>query len=361
MEIQTCLRCNLPIRRNSGCICTSPNGRIYNPNEPEYLKPSTAELPLRWLTLFMERREIYRYRGDFFAYALNNRNEVVQINELENYFDLKCEVLGAPEPYIRRHYSYLLYSIVKGEVEKSISLMNVALSTSDYTQGKHLLHRYIRGYDDILQNMRKIEKPSDNYDALQNAFDGLNTFLELEKGYYFPDKLIESKSNPTKQNNKKQKQLNGNPPNKAENIEPHELKEEKDQKPYFRPIEVNIIFDLIKDYFDIKQQNQLKKILQGKSIKSPLLFNGNGNQLTDTFKKLFESEFIINCLKQDLENWILMNFRYMFRGVEKMFTTDYLDKCISRNYYHCKNPIIKINQGVILKNTEPYKKHIKKY
>lgn len=188
MATQYCLRCNLPIRRDCDCICTSPNLRIYDPNEPDYLKPSTADQPLLWLTLFMERREVYRFRGDFFAYALSNPNKVIQINEFENYFDLKHEVHGAPEPYIRHHYSECLYSIVKGQVEKSISLIKVALNTSDYMKGKHLIYRCIRVYDDIMHNMKKIEKPSDTYDALQNAFDDLNTFLENEKSYYISAK-----------------------------------------------------------------------------------------------------------------------------------------------------------------------------
>lgn len=190
MENQICLRCNLPISRERGCICTSPNWRIYDPSEQEYLKPSTSDLPLKWLTTFMDRREIFRFRGAFFAPALNNPENILEINENENTFDVKVNYEGGtPKPSERHHYSSFLGNILSSQVKQSLQLMRDKLSTCDKEQGRHLLYTYLKNFETIEYNMRMIQRPSDQYDALEYAFLKLVEFFDKEKLYYFKDEI----------------------------------------------------------------------------------------------------------------------------------------------------------------------------
>jgi hypothetical protein len=57
----------LPISDQKGCICTSPNWRVFYPDEQEYLIDSTIEDPIAWIKSFYNRGEKYRFRGEFFT------------------------------------------------------------------------------------------------------------------------------------------------------------------------------------------------------------------------------------------------------------------------------------------------------
>ena len=125
-----------------------------------------------------------------------------------------------------------------------------------------------------------------------------------------------------------------------------------DLKPIFKPEALQTIFDHLKDFFSSEQQTQFKLILQtGNNTGGPLIFNDNGNRLADAFKQLKEKDFITGCDKLQLQKWIAQNFRYTSLKRVKTFTPDYIEKCISRNYYPCKNPLFKIVNGQIQANT----------
>lgn len=133
-------------------------------------------------------------------------------------------------------------------------------------------------------------------------------------------------------------------------------------KPVLKPEAVQTVFEIIKDFFSTEQQPDLKQVIETGNIASKkLLFKGNGNRLTDTFKKLIEHDFITGCQKQDLINWIISNFTFTQQNKVKAFIYDTVEKTISRNYYPCKSPLIEIRNGQIQKVEQPRKRKQSKY
>lgn len=125
-------------------------------------------------------------------------------------------------------------------------------------------------------------------------------------------------------------------------------------KPIFNLKAGQVVFEIIKDFFSTEQQTVLLHLIETGNIASEkLLFKGNGNRLTDTFKKLIEHDFITGCKKQDLIKWIISNFSFLHNGKEKKFVYDTVEKTVSRNYFPCKNPLIEVKNGVIQKVIHP--------
>lgn len=143
-------------------------------------------------------------------------------------------------------------------------------------------------------------------------------------------------------------------------IEPPQQAETKTEqetielKPVLKPEAVQIVFDILKNYFSPEHQTELKTVIEtGNKTSKKLLFKGNGNRLTDTFKKLIEHDFITGCRKQDLINWIISNFTFTQQNKVKAFVYDTVEKTISRNYYPCKSPLIEIKNGQIQRFEQP--------
>jgi hypothetical protein len=140
---------------------------------------------------------------------------------------------------------------------------------------------------------------------------------------------------------------------------PHQTETKTEQetielKPILKPEAVQIVFDIIKDFFSPEHQTELKQVIEtGNKVGKKLLFKGNGNRLTDTFKKLIEHDFITGCQKQDLINWIISNFTFTQKNKVKAFVYDTVEKTISRNYYPCKSPLIEIKNGQIQRTEQP--------
>ena len=125
-------------------------------------------------------------------------------------------------------------------------------------------------------------------------------------------------------------------------------------KPVLKPEAVQVVFDIIKDYFPPEQQAELKQVLEtGNNANNKLLFEDNGNRLTDTFKKLYEHNFITGCQKKDLINWITRNFSFIHRGKINDFILGTVERTISRNNSPCRWPLIEIKNGQILKAEQP--------
>jgi len=113
---------------------------------------------------------------------------------------------------------------------------------------------------------------------------------------------------------------------------------------------IPIIFEILKDFFDARSQNEFKTILETfGNTNEKLNFKSNGNQLADTFKKLFDNHFITGLQKNDLINWIALNFNFLYRSKVTDFKTKTLELIISGNQNPCKNPIIEIKNGQISK------------
>ena len=127
-----------------------------------------------------------------------------------------------------------------------------------------------------------------------------------------------------------------------------------------KPEVVQVVFDIIKGFFEVEQQSELKQILEtgNNSGNKKLLFKDSGNRLTDTFKKLIEHDFITGCQKRYLINWIVSNFEYVKSGESSAFVYKVVEQTISGQKTPCKSPLIEIKNGQIQKvETARVKKH----
>lgn len=132
--------------------------------------------------------------------------------------------------------------------------------------------------------------------------------------------------------------------------------------PILKPDVVQIVFEILKDYFTLEDQTEFKQILEtGNRASRVLTFKENGNRLTDTFKKLFEHNFIVGWQKKAVIDWIVSNFKFTHRGEPKPFTFDTVAKTINRNNNPCKNPLINIINGQIQISDKPRIKKQSKY
>lgn len=98
---------------------------------------------------------------------------------------------------------------------------------------------------------------------------------------------------------------------------------------------------LMKAYFydaDYVKLNVLAKIHV--SPETRLVFKGNGNQLADAFKQLYEANLIKGCKKSDLEKWIAKHFLYATGDKPKEYTEGWLSVVISTDTKFCKSPIL---------------------
>lgn len=121
-------------------------------------------------------------------------------------------------------------------------------------------------------------------------------------------------------------------------------------KPNINKETANDVFIILQGYFDTSQHTELSSLLKnGNDSKSKLLFRAQGNKLTDTFKQLYEANLLTGCQKKDLQNWIVSNFQYLNKKQPTDFNYKTVEKNVSSNEYPCKNPIIKIENGKVLR------------
>ncbi|MEC5173902.1 hypothetical protein [Chryseobacterium nepalense] len=124
----------------------------------------------------------------------------------------------------------------------------------------------------------------------------------------------------------------------------------KQIKPTIQKETVETVFAILKDFFDIEEHKEFKKILTTlENTNEKLTFKSFGNQFADTFKKLFENNLIVGCQKTDLINWIVLNFNFIYRNKVKEFKTKTVEPIISGKLTPCKKPIIEVKNGKILK------------
>lgn len=103
--------------------------------------------------------------------------------------------------------------------------------------------------------------------------------------------------------------------------------------------------ELIKSYFSPNDQKHLLPLIKNNELPiSPLVFHGNGNQLVDAFKQLYEANLIVGCNKGELEEWIGANFEYVYRNRQKAFPANYLNAMISSNSKPCQSPILDVKK-----------------
>lgn len=119
--------------------------------------------------------------------------------------------------------------------------------------------------------------------------------------------------------------------------------------PVFKKKYIDDILKIFDGYFSEQHFGLLKALLNGTQQLEKLLFEDNGNKLANAFRQLWENQIITGCNKSELERWILKNFKYKYRGIQKDFTEHYLNDLISTNTKPCKSRIIEIS----LENDKP--------
>lgn len=125
--------------------------------------------------------------------------------------------------------------------------------------------------------------------------------------------------------------------------------------PQFAKSIIDEVLDILKEHFEENQHLSLRKLLEnGSTPPSKLYFLNNGNKLLDTFKKLIESNLITNCNKAELEKWIYTHFKFRNRITKE--SQNYKLKTINDTISNktskppCKNPLLSIVNGVIIKD-----------
>jgi hypothetical protein len=112
-------------------------------------------------------------------------------------------------------------------------------------------------------------------------------------------------------------------------------------KPCFKTDSIEMITKDLNAFFEVNQHAQLKQIIEtGGKANEKLLFRDNGNRLTDYFRRLYKEDTITGCNKKELINWIVKNFKYIYRESEKDFIFKTVEKIISGTGQPCKNPVI---------------------
>lgn len=110
----------------------------------------------------------------------------------------------------------------------------------------------------------------------------------------------------------------------------------------------NELIEILKDYFRKEQISDFENlIITGSRESQKLVFEGNSNQLTDSFKLLFEKKLIIGFTKEKLKTWLFDNFQVLIKGKVSDLNKETLHKSISGKRYPCKKPIIKYENGKI--------------
>ncbi len=139
-------------------------------------------------------------------------------------------------------------------------------------------------------------------------------------------------------------------PDTSDTPDTPDTSEPLDIKPTFDPDSILDFYKIHIGFFNEEDRTLLLKLLEtGDDLAARILFKSNGNRLTDSFKKMIEHNLITGCQKIDLQTWISNNFSFLYRNTIKLFTEDYIEKCISRDYYPCQSPLIEIVNGKIQK------------
>ncbi len=113
--------------------------------------------------------------------------------------------------------------------------------------------------------------------------------------------------------------------------------------PKFSEQFIGDFLQLMKTYFSEAHHTQLTTLINTNTQpENQLIFKGNGNQLADVFKQLYEANIIVGCKKTDLEKWIAKHFLYATGDVPKEYTEGWLSSIISTDTKFCKSPIMVI-------------------
>jgi len=261
----------------------------------------------------------YNINNDDFFYACNKERKIYSGQDGQNKY-----WANEPKEKFETFDELILYAVKMESIDVANNIKFEAVkSLHNYKFNSYLRNIKLVGWENFKEYQIHLTK--------RNWIEYYNFYLK-ERGNFKKDKELEKKSW------------------QPDSFQIKTEQETIEIKPVLKPEAVQNVFEIIKDFFNIKQQADLIEVIATGNIASEkLLFKGNGNRLTDTFKKLIEHDFITGCQKQDLINWIISNFTFIKQGKEQAFVYDTVEKTISRNNYPCKTPLIEIKNGQIQK------------
>lgn len=93
------------------------------------------------------------------------------------------------------------------------------------------------------------------------------------------------------------------------------------------------LFSSLKPYFTDNTHSLLEKLLNSESTStgSKIVFNQSGICLTYFLKELYNKQIIISNSKTTIQNWLIENFQYKYRGSIKDFTANTIQKTLFRD------------------------------
>lgn len=222
--------------------------------------------------------------------------------------------------------------------------------TDSITKINELLNDCIQLEEDSLQRF----EPSINW-AIRDVCVSIKRINNSIASFHPSIKVTDTKHDSVIKSNSINKETGVNTKNKEQENTEQELNEclmaafDPKEKPIeLKPEAVEPLFEILKYYFRAEERPLLKELLtKGSNARQRLLFNGNGNQLTDAFRELFDAKLIICSKKNVIKNWIKTNFEYVNKGKVIQYTDNTIDAALSKKFTRCKNPIIKIDEGKI--------------
>ena len=128
------------------------------------------------------------------------------------------------------------------------------------------------------------------------------------------------------------------------------------EKPLLTGETLETVYAILKDYFSKTDQSHFKRFLAGVKPPEPITFKSEGIKFADAFKRLFEANFITGWQKKEIQTFIRENIRFVYRGEIKEFKPKQIENYVSSVYHECKNPLIIVVSGQIVKSEKPNRK-----
>jgi hypothetical protein len=103
--------------------------------------------------------------------------------------------------------------------------------------------------------------------------------------------------------------------NEIEKFKKNYLETKINTKINLRVNTIELIFNGIKDFFISDEHEELKEVLNGKSLNGKITFTGNQSQLAELFRRLKYNNKL-DTKYSEIEGWLCSNFKYSKEGKE---------------------------------------------
>lgn len=120
------------------------------------------------------------------------------------------------------------------------------------------------------------------------------------------------------------------------------------EKPLLTGEALETVYTILKGYFSKTDQSHFKRFLAGVKPPEPITFKSEGNKLADAFRVLSGKRFsfIIGWSKKEIQDFIRENI--LFNDCKEFKPGD-IRNYFSSVYHRCKDPLIQVENGQIVK------------